>query len=95
LKQNKAGKDRDGGSEETLKMLQKLLKTPWPSDQTRQEDTLKKIAQKRRVSAKINESTIAEVMQIFDDNGIKYVVAPFEADWQFAYKYFEGIINVS
>ena len=33
-------------------------------------------------------------MQIFDDNGIEYVVAPFEADWQLAHMYFKGIINV-
>jgi hypothetical protein len=41
----------------------------------------------------VNENTIAEVMQIFDDNDIKYVVAPFEADWQLAYMYSEGIID--
>jgi len=48
---------------------------------------------RRRASAKVNENTIAEVMQIFDDNDIKYVVAPFEADWQLAYVYSEGIID--
>lgn len=94
LKQNSAGEVRDDGRAKALQMLNKLLKTPWPSDQNTQEDIVKMITQKRRESAKVNENTIAEVMQIFDENDIKYVVAPFEADWQLAYMYSEGIIDV-
>lgn len=94
LKQNIAGKHRDADSATALETLQKLLKKPWPSDQKHQEYILNMIAKKRKASAKINENTIAEVMQIFDDNGIEYVVAPFEADWQLAHMYFKGIINV-
>eukprot|EP00986_Skeletonema_menzelii_P017709 scaffold21297_cov69-Skeletonema_menzelii.AAC.2 len=74
-------------------MLKKLLKTPWPADEKKQKDILTAITANRKASARPNENTIAEVMQIFDENDIKYVVAPFEADWQLAYMYSQGIIN--
>jgi len=80
LKQDCAGEDRDDNNEKALQSLHKMLKTPWPSDEQQQQQILKEIAKRRRASAKVNENTIAEVMQIFDDNDIKYVVAPFEAD---------------
>ena len=74
LKQDYAGGDRDDQHEKALQSFHELLKTPWPSDKAQQQQILKRIAQKRRASAKVNENTIAEVMQILDDNGIKYVV---------------------
>eukprot|EP00986_Skeletonema_menzelii_P018697 scaffold26680_cov210-Skeletonema_menzelii.AAC.1 len=93
LKQECAGDDRDDKHEKALQDLKKLLKTPWPNDEKQQQQILKRIAAKRRASAKVNENTIAEMMQLFDDNGIKYVVAPFEADWQLAYMHSVGIID--
>ncbi|KAL7457783.1 hypothetical protein ACHAWC_009318 [Mediolabrus comicus] len=93
LKQGCVGGDRDNKHENAKQSLKKLLKTPWPSDEIQQKQILKNIAAMRRAAAKVNENTIAEVMQIFDDNDIKYVVAPFEADWQLAYMYSQGIIN--
>ena len=93
LKQGCVGGDRDNKHENAKQSLKKLLKTPWPSDEMQQKQILKNIAAMRRAAAKVNENTIAEVMRIFDDNDIKYVVAPFEADWQLAYMYSQGIIN--
>ena len=93
LKQECAGEDRDAARAKALKLLKKLLKTPWPSDEDKQQQILKEISSARKASAKVNENLIAEVMQVFYENGIDYVVAPFEADWQLAYMYREGIID--
>jgi len=93
LKQESAGVARDDTQKAALEMLKKLLKTPWPADEKKQKDILTAITANRKASARPNENTIAEVMQIFDENDIKYVVAPFEADWQLAYMYSQGIIN--
>ena len=74
-------------------MLKRLLKTPWPSSETQQNQILSRIASCRRASAKVDAVTILEVMKVFTEDGIDFVVAPFEADWQLAYMYNNGIIN--
>ena len=93
LKQENAGGSRDDSRDKALQRLQQLLQKPWPATEEEQQKILSLITKKRKASARVNENTIAEVMQLFDDNGIKYVVAPFEADWQLAYMYSQGIID--
>ncbi len=93
LKQESAGGARDDNRDKALQRLEQLLKKPWPATEEEQQNILSLITKQRKASARVNENTIAEVMQILDDNGIKYVVAPFEADWQLAYMYSQGIID--
>ena len=93
LKEAIAGKERNDPHAKAQSVLQKLLATPWPNNKTKQKEIIAEIAQKCRASARVNANAVAEGMRVCDDQGLDYVVAPFEADWQLAYMYNIGLVD--
>lgn len=69
---------------------------PWrqQTEKAEQDWILSDILSDKKASAKINERAVAEVMRMFRENDIPFVVAPFEVDWQLACLLNIGLIHV-
>lgn len=93
LKAPLAKSKRDDPRATAQAKLDQLLRTPYPSTIEKQKDILSEIGKQRRRSACVNDNTRAEVMRVLEDNGIPFIVAPIEADWQLAYMYIMGFIH--
>ena len=94
LKAGHSGETRDKANTFHKNQLDDLLNQPWPSTEIEQQKRLAEITKHRKGSAKVSASVRAEVMRLLNDNGIDYIVAPFEADWQLAYMFVIGLIHV-
>ena len=93
LKAALAGKSRKKSSSKALAELKKKIWTPWPTHEKLQTQLLSDIEKLRKDSSVMNNRIIAEVIRTFQENGIAYIVAPFEADWQIAYMYNIGLVH--
>ena len=93
LKAAGAGVARNRDAEKAQMALDGLLELPWPKSKQKQRAILKKIKSKRRAAASVSPAIVAEVMRVFRENDVQFVVAPFEADWQLAYMLNVGLVH--